>query len=371
MTNQTNDVIRDAKQLGIPKMLILGLQHMFAMFGATILVPILVNSYFTDACGEGPTHGLTVAVTLFCAGFGTLLFHVCSRFQVPAFLGSSFAFLGGFSTVANLNTGMYATMSVNDKAAYACGGVVVAGLMYLVLALIIRLVGVKRVMRFLPPVVTGPVIICIGLTLAGSAINNASTNWFLALVALAVIIIFNIWGKGMFKIIPILMGVVISYVVALIMNAMGITKSGRSAILELSSVSTANWIGLPPMQFAKFDVTAILVMAPIAIATMMEHVGDMSAISATVGKTSGRTRTSQNTAWRWSCYSSGRPSRGPANTTYGENTGVLELSRVHDPLVIRIAACFASSSALSRKYPPSSVPCHLQSSVVSALCCMV
>ena len=202
MTNQTNDVIRDAKQLGIPKMLILGLQHMFAMFGATILVPILVNSYFTDACGEGPTHGLTVAVTLFCAGFGTLLFHVCSRFQVPAFLGSSFAFLGGFSTVANLNTGMYATMSVNDKAAYACGGVVVAGLMYLVLALIIRLVGVKRVMRFLPPVVTGPVIICIGLTLAGSAINNASTNWFLALVALAVIIIFNIWGKGMFKIIP-------------------------------------------------------------------------------------------------------------------------------------------------------------------------
>ena len=311
MTNQTNDVIRDAKQLGIPKMLILGLQHMFAMFGATILVPILVNSYFVDACGEGPTRGLTVAVTLFCAGFGTLLFHVCSKFQVPAFLGSSFAFLGGFSTVANLNTGMYATMSVNDKAAYACGGVVVAGLMYLILALIIRLVGVKRVMRFLPPVVTGPVIICIGLSLAGSAINNASTNWFLAVVALAVIIIFNIWGKGMFKIIPILMGVVISYVVALIMNAMGITNPDGSAILNFSSVASANWVGLPPMQFAKFDVTAILVMAPIAIATMMEHVGDMSAIS------------------------------GPANTTYGENTGVLELSRVHDPLVIRIAACFA------------------------------
>ena len=342
MTNQTNDVIRDAKQLGIPKMLILGLQHMFAMFGATILVPILVNSYFTDACGEGPTHGLTVAVTLFCAGFGTLLFHVCSRFQVPAFLGSSFAFLGGFSTVANLNTGMYATMSVNDKAAYACGGVVVAGLMYLVLALIIRLVGVKRVMRFLPPVVTGPVIICIGLSLAGSAINNASTNWFLALVALAVIIIFNIWGKGMFKIIPILMGVVISYVVALIMNAMGITNPDGSAILNFSSVSTANWIGLPPMQFAKFDVTAILVMAPIAIATMMEHVGDMSAISATVGKNFlaepglHRTLLVDGLATALAGLLG-----GPANTTYGENTGVLELSRVHDPLVIRIAACFA------------------------------
>ena len=315
MTNQTNDVIRDAKQLGIPKMLILGLQHMFAMFGATILVPILVNSYFVDACGEGSTRGLTVAVTLFCAGFGTLLFHVCSKFQVPAFLGSSFAFLGGFSTVANLNTGMYATMSVNDKAAYACGGVVVAGLMYLILALIIRLVGVKRVMRFLPPVVTGPVIICIGLSLAGSAINNASTNWFLAVVALAVIIIFNIWGKGMFKIIPILMGVVISYVVALIMNAMGITNP---------------------------DGSAILVMAPIAIATMMEHVGDMSAISATVGKNFlaepglHRTLLGDGLATALAGFLG-----GPANTTYGENTGVLELSRVHDPLVIRIAACFA------------------------------
>lgn len=154
--NESNGVIRDARKLGIPKMLILGLQHMFAMFGATILVPILVNSYFVDACGEGPTRGLTVAVTLFCAGFGTLLFHVCTKFKVPAFLGSSFAFLSGFSTVAHLDTGMYATMSANDKAAYACGGVVVAGLLYLVLALIIRLVGVKRVMRFLPPVVTGP-----------------------------------------------------------------------------------------------------------------------------------------------------------------------------------------------------------------------
>ena len=169
--------IYDAKKLGIPQMLILGLQHMFAMFGATILVPILVNNYFH---GEG----LSIQVTLFCAGFGTLLFHVCSKMKVPAFLGSSFAFLGGFSTVAHLDTGIYAGMSVNDKAAYACGGVVVAGLLYLVLSLIIRMVGVKRVMRYLPPVVTGPVIICIGLSLASSAIGNASTNWFLAFVAL-------------------------------------------------------------------------------------------------------------------------------------------------------------------------------------------
>ena len=340
--NESNGVIRDARKLGVPKMLILGLQHMFAMFGATILVPILVNSYFVDACGEGPTRGLTVAVTLFCAGFGTLLFHFCTKFKVPAFLGSSFAFLSGFSTVAHLDTGMYATMSANEKAAYACGGVVVAGLLYLVLALIIRLVGVKRVMRFLPPVVTGPVIICIGLSLAGSAINNASTNWFLALVALAVIIVFNIWGKGMFKIIPILMGVVISYVVALLMSMAGMTNPDGSAILNFSAIATSGWVGVPPLQICKFDVTAILVMAPIAIDTMMEHVGDMSAISATVGENFianpglHRTLMGDGLATALAGFLG-----GPANTTYGENTGVLELSRFHDPRVIRIAAVFA------------------------------
>ena len=340
--SESNEVIRDARKLGLPKMLILGLQHMFAMFGATILVPILVNSYFVDACGEGPTRGLTVAVTLFCAGFGTLLFHVCSKMKVPAFLGSSFAFLGGFSTVAHLDTGIYAGMSVNDKAAYACGGVVVAGLLYLILSLIIRMVGVKRVMRYLPPVVTGPVIICIGLSLASSAIGNASTNWFLAFVALAVIIVFNIWGKGMFKIIPILMGVVISYAVAVIMNAVGLTNPDGSAILDFTSVASAGLVGIPPIQICKFDVTAILVMAPIAIATMMEHVGDMSAISATVGENYladpglHRTLLGDGLATALAGFLG-----GPANTTYGENTGVLELSHVYDPLVIRIAACFA------------------------------
>ena len=237
--NQTNHAIRDAKSLGLPKMLILGIQHMFAMFGATILVPILVNSYFVDACGEGSTRGLTVSVTLFCAGVGTLLFHVCAKMKVPAFLGSSFAFLGGFATVAHLDSGIYAGMSANDKAAYACEGVVVAGLLYLGFAMVIRIVGVKRVMRYLPPVVTGPIIICIGLSLASlSQFSNASTNWFLAFVALATIIIFNIWGKGMFKIIPILMGVVISYAVALVMNAMGMTNPDSSAILNFSCRSS-------------------------------------------------------------------------------------------------------------------------------------
>ena len=342
MSEKNSGAIRDARQLGIPKMLLLGLQHMFAMFGSTILVPILVSGYFSAACGEELTRGLTVSVTLFCAGVGTLMFHLCSKFKVPAFLGSSFAFLGGFSTVANLNNGMYATMSANDKAAYACGGIVVAGALYLVLALIIKVVGVNRVMKFLPPVVTGPIIICIGLSLASSAISSASTNWLLAIIALGVIIIFNIWGKGMFKIIPILMGVVISYVVAVILNAFGVTNPDGSAILDFTSVASSGWIGLPAFQLCKFDITAILVMAPIAIASMMEHIGDMSAISATVEENFiedpglHRTLMGDGIATAFAGLVG-----GPANTTYGENTGVLELSRVHDPRVIRIAAVFA------------------------------
>lgn len=334
MDNQ-KEAIRDARKLGIPKMLLLGFQHMFAMFGATILVPLLVNGYF-----EG--QGLSIQVTLVCAGLGTLFFHLCTKLKVPAFLGSSFAFLGGFSTVADLKTGIFKDMPMGEKLPYACGGIVVAGLLYLILALIVKLVGVKRVMRFLPPVVTGPIIICIGLSLASSAISNASTNWLLAFIALAVVIVFNIWGKGMFKIIPILMGVLISYGVALILHFCGMTNPDGSAILSFSGVSDAHFLGLPPFQICKFNLTAILVMAPIAIASMMEHIGDICAISATVDQNFledpglHRTLIGDGLATSLSALFG-----GPANTTYGENTGVLELSRVHDPRVIRLAAIFA------------------------------
>ena len=327
--------IKDATALGIPKMLILGLQHLFAMFGATILVPILVNNYF-----EG--QGLSIQVTLFFAGIGTLFFHLCSKLKVPAFLGSSFAFLGGFHTVANLNTGIFKNMTMGEKLPYACGGIVVAGLLYLVLAVVIRLVGIKKVMKFLPPVVTGPIIICIGLSLAPSAISNASSNWLLAIIALSVVIIFNIWGKGIFRILPILMGVVISYACALLFNAMGMTNADGSAILDFAVVNEAAWVGLPDFFICKFNLSAILVMAPIAIATMMEHIGDMSAISATVGEDFvtnpglHRTLVGDGLATSLSALFG-----GPANTTYGENTGVLELSKVHDPKVIRLAACYA------------------------------
>ena len=320
--------IRDARTLGIPKMLILGLQHMFAMFGATVLVPILVQSYGLP---------LSIQTTLFFAGIGTLFFHVCTKMKVPAFLGSSFAFLGGFAAMGAMDQGIYATMEASEKLQYACGGIVVAGLLYVVLAAIIKVVGVHRVMHYLPPVVTGPIIILIGLNLAPSAVSNASTCWWLALVAMGIIVVANIWGKGMIKIIPILLGVVGSYIVALI--------AGK---VDFSTMEGVAIVGLQPFftdfggSIAKFDISAILVMAPIAIASMMEHIGDMSAISATVGENFiedpglHRTLIGDGIATSLSALFG-----GPANTTYGENTGVLVLSKVHDPRVIRLAAVYA------------------------------
>ena len=332
---EKRQAIYNASELGKPKMMLLGLQHMFAMFGATILVPILVNSYFN---GEG----LSVQVTLFFAGVGTLLFHLCSKFRVPAFLGSSFAFLGGFATIAELKSGIFENMTYGEKLPYACGGIVVAGLLYLILAVIIKLVGVKRVMHFLPPVVTGPMIICIGLSLAPSAVTNASANWLLAFIAFVVVVIFNIWGKGLWKILPILMGVIISYIAAMIFQAAGLVNADGSAIIDYSSIAGASLVGLPDFIVAKFDITAILVMAPIAIATMMEHVGDISAISATVDKNfvkdPGLHRTLLGDGLATALAGM---FGGPANTTYGENTGVLELSKVYDPKVVRIAAVYA------------------------------
>jgi len=318
-----NEPIRDARKLGIPKMLILGLQHMFAMFGATILVPIIV------ADPNGTNLPLSIQTTLLFAGIGTLFFHLCTKMKVPAFLGSSFAFLGGFATVSGLE--VYKDVTPEDKLAYALGGIVIAGLLYLVLAAVIKVVGVKKVMRFLPPVVTGPIIICIGLNLAPSAVSNASSCWWLALVTMAIVVVANIWGKGMIKIIPILLGVVGAYIIAVLTQQ-----------VDFSSVAAAQVVGLQPFSLPKFDLTAILVMAPIALATMMEHIGDMSAISATTKQDFiedpglHRTLIGDGIATSLSAMFG-----GPANTTYGENTGVLVLSNVHDPKVIRLAAVYA------------------------------
>ena len=326
-----HEAIYDARQLGTPRMLVLGLQHMFAMFGATVLVPILVQGYGLP---------LSIQTTLLFAGLGTLLFHVCTKLKVPAFLGSSFAYLGGFETVAKLDSGKYAAMSGNEKLAYALGGIVIAGLLYLVLALLFKLLGAKKVMRYFPPIVTGPMIIMIGLNLSGSAINNASTCWWLALVAMAIIVVANIWGKGMIKIIPILLGVVGSYIVAVI--------AGQ---VDFSGVSEASFLGLQQFVIAKFDLTSILVMAPIAIAAMMEHIGDISAISSTTGKNFiedpglHRTLVGDGLATAFAGFFG-----GPANTTYGENTGVLALSKVYDPRVVRLAAVYAIILSFSPKF---------------------
>lgn len=314
----------DARQLGIPRMILLGLQHTFAMFGATVLVPIIT--------------GLDVSTTLLMAGLGTLLFHLITKGKVPAFLGSSFAFLGGFAAVApRLEDGS----SNLEMLPYACGGVVVAGLVYVVLSGLIAAFGVKRVMRFFPPIVTGPIIISIGLILAPNAVSNASTNWLLALVALVVIIVCNIWGKGMIKIIPIILGIAASYIVALCMNQVDFTAFHEAA-----------WIGFPVHRsaMAKFDLNAILMIMPIALATIMEHIGDMAAISATTGRNyiadPGLSRTILGdglaTTLAGICG-------GPANTTYGENTGVLAMTRIYDPKVMRIAACFAIVLSFSPK----------------------
>ena len=325
------EAIYDARGLGVPRMLLLGLQHLFAMFGATVLVPILVSSYGLP---------LSIQTTLLFAGLGTLLFHLCTKFKVPAFLGSSFAFLGGFEAVSQLNVGKFADMTGEEKLPYALGGIVVAGLLYLVLALLFKLVGAKKVMRFFPPIVTGPIIILIGLNLSGTAINNASTNWWLALVAIVVIIVANIWGKGMIKIIPILLGVVVSYIVALIFGH-----------VDFTAMHEAKLVGLQHFVIAKFDITSILVMAPIAIAAMMEHIGDVSAISSTTGKNfiedPGLHRTLLGDGLATAVAGM---FGGPANTTYGENTGVLALSKVYDPRVIRLAALYAIILSFSPKF---------------------
>lgn len=317
--------IYSVKELGVGKTLVLGLQHMFAMFGATVLVPLLT--------------GLDVGTTLLFAGLGTLLFHLLTKGKVPAFLGSSFAFLGGYGAIAPLIDGKPNV----EMLPYACFGVACAGLVYLILAAMIKLFSAHRVMRYFPPIVTGPIIIAIGLTLSKTAIENCSQHWGIALIAIVVVIVCNIWGKGMIKIIPILIGVIVSYVAAICMGK-----------VDFSGVAEAAWFGLPIHKemtvFALFDgkidtsllFTSVITIVPIALATIVEHIGDISAISSTTGvnyiKDPGLHRTLLGDGLATTMASL---FGGPANTTYGENTGVLNLSKVYDPLVVRLAACFA------------------------------
>ena len=329
--------IYDARQLGTGRMLVLGVQHMFAMFGATVLVPLLT--------------GLSVSTTLLCAGLGTLLFHLVTKGKVPAFLGSSFAYLGGFSIVAPMLADADGNLTVaNTKMLpYACAGVALSGILYLLVSLLISTFGIRRIMKFFPPVVTGPIIISIGLILAPSAITNCESNWLLAFVALGTVIVCNIWGKGMVKILPILIGVLVSYAVALVTGA-----------VDFQTIGAAAWFGIPlhkdSMGLFAIDgsetfISAVFTIVPIALATMMEHIGDIAAISATTGKNYIRDPGLNKTL-----LGDGLATAmagllgGPANTTYGENTGVLALTKIYDPLVIRIAAVFAMILSFCPKF---------------------
>lgn len=338
--NIGSEPIYDARALGAPRMFVLGVQHMFAMFGATVLVPTLT--------------GLSVSVTLLFAGIGTLLFHLLAKGKVPAFLGSSFAFIGGYAAVAPMLPDAAGNLTVpnTELLPYACFGVACAGLVYLVLAAAFKAFGVRRVMRFFPPIVTGPIIISIGLSLSSSAVNNCQASWPVALVAIGVVLVCNIWGKGMIKIIPILLGVIASYVVGAL--------AGQ---VDFTAVREAPWIGLPVVWdetvFGIFDgefdtallLTAAITIVPISLATVVEHIGDMCAISSTCERNyiedPGLHRTLMGDGLATSLAAL---FGAPANTTYGENTGVLALSRVYDPRVIRIAAGLAILLSFSPKF---------------------
>jgi len=288
------------------KKVVLGVQHTFTMFGATVLVPILT--------------GLDISVALFMAGVGTLFFHLITTGRIPVFLGSSFAFIAPIIAVAE-----------KYGLPYAQGGVVIAGLVYLVLALLVGLFGAQKIINFFPPIVTGPIIIIIGLTLAPVAIGSASSNWLLAFISFAIVAIVAIFTKGFIQVLPVLCGLFGGYLVALV-----------TGNVDFTPIKEAKWIGVPNFTIAKFNLDAILLVAPVAIATMVEHIGDIVAIGATTGKdfikSPGlhRTLVGDGLATSISAFFG-----GPANTTYSENTGVLALTRQFNPIVMRIAACFA------------------------------
>ena len=324
MSTKVTGIYDARKELGWGKTIIMGLQQCFAMFGATILVPVLTNSY---PGAEG--MGLSASVTLFCAGIATLWFHFITKGKVPVFLGSSFAFLG-----------MYGSIIPQYGVEYATGGVVAAGGLYVILAILIKVLGTKRVMKLFPPAVCGPLIILIGINLAGSAIDNLFTNWMLGIVPILVIIICNTWGKGMIKIIPVLISLIVSYIVAIIMGA-----------VSFDGVGAAGWFGLPNFHLPKFNADAIVAGLAVAVAAMVEHIGDVMAIGATCGKNyiadPGLTRTLLGDGIGTSLAGL---LGGPANTTYSENTGVVALTRVFDPFVMRIAAVMAIILSLSPKF---------------------
>lgn len=305
--------IRDAAQLSLGKRILLGVQHTFTMFGATVLVPLIT--------------GLDVSLSLFMAGVCTILCHLITKKRVPVFLGSSFAFIAPVLAVVD----MVASRGGTDGLAYARGGMFVAGSMYLVVATLIYFFGVEKIVGFFPPIVTGPIILVIGLKLAPTAIGMASENWLLAVVAVIVVVTVSVAAKGFLQVVPVLIGLLVGYGVAVI-----------TGNVDFSPIADAAWVGLPKFQLAKFDFQSIMMIAPIACATIVEHIGDIIAIGATVEedflKDPGLHRTMMADGGMTMLSTI---LGGGAHTTYSENTGVLALTKVWDPMIMRIAAVFA------------------------------
>lgn len=296
------------------KATVLGIQHVFAMFGSTILVPIAT--------------GLPVSVALFCAGIGTLIFHLVTKGKVPVFLGSSFAFIPAILVVAN-----------TEGIEFATGGIMAAGAVYLLIALAVYIFGADRVRKLCPPVVTGPVIMIIGLMLAGTAISYFTNGWsyLVGVIVIATVIIVSLFFKGFLKMLPILFGLIAGYVSCMIINAFGVDIG-----LDYTKITDAAFLTVPEFFLPAFSVSAILMIAPIAIVTFMEHLGDISANGAIVGKDFFKDPGLHRTL-----IGDGLASifaglvGGPANTTYSENTGVLAATKNYNPRTLEIAAVFA------------------------------
>ncbi|MDE0122196.1 MAG: uracil-xanthine permease family protein [bacterium] len=295
-------------ELNTQRKVVLGVQHTIAMFGATVLVPLLT--------------GLDASVALLAAGIGTLIFHVLTKLMVPVFLGSSFAFIPPI--VAALNDEGF-SMSAT------VGGIAAAGVVYAIVSVIVRFIGSDKIKRLVPPVVAGPVIIIIGITLAPVAVDMSNANWWLAILTLLVTVAAAIFMKGLWKMLPILSGAVIGYVVGAIAGE-----------VDFDGIADADWFGLPDFTFATFEWGAIVLIAPVAFVTMIEHVGDVITNGRVVGKDffeePGLDRTLMGDGA--ATFLAGLVG-GPANTTYSENTGVLAVTKVYDPAVLRIGAIVA------------------------------
>ncbi len=298
-----NAPIEDISTLGPFKGITLGVQHVFTLFASTVLVPILT--------------GLDIGVALIMSGIGTLLFHFITKGKVPAYLGSSFSFIAPVILAGDLY-----------GLDYARGGIVVAGIIYVIFAWLISIYGPEKILQYFPPIVTGPIIIVISMTLAPTAINMASQDWLLSMVTLTVIIGVSMYSRGFLKIVPVIIGLGAGYLLAAVLGK-----------IDYSSISQASWIGVPNFAMPKFNLGAIMIVAPIALTTVVEHIGDVLAMSGVVkknlAKDPGLTRTliGDGVATSVSALFG-----GPANTTYSQNTGVLALTKVWDPKVMQIAA---------------------------------